>query len=77
MRFVDERGGASESDHDRRTEAVIEALLADGEAFFSGTTWRGKRCMRVSVCSWQTTASDVERTVAAVDSSLRENDTAA
>ncbi|MEE8117871.1 MAG: aminotransferase class V-fold PLP-dependent enzyme [Gemmatimonadales bacterium] len=72
VRFVDPRNGASDIDHDRRTDAVIEALLADGEAFFSGTTWRGKRCMRVSVCSWLTRESDVERTVATVKSCLDE-----
>ena len=45
---------------------MIEAIAATGEAFFSGTIWRGRRAMRVSVCSWRTSAEDVERTVRAV-----------
>jgi glutamate/tyrosine decarboxylase-like PLP-dependent enzyme len=64
--FRDERPGASESDHDARTDRVIAEILSAGEAFFGGVTWRGRRCMRVSVSSWQTTERDVVRTVAAV-----------
>jgi len=30
-------------DHDRYTDAVIQTINADGAAFFSGTTWRGRR----------------------------------
>jgi glutamate/tyrosine decarboxylase-like PLP-dependent enzyme len=51
---------------DRRTDEVIAAVLKTGEAFFGGTTWRGRRCMRVSVCNWQTTEEDVNRAVRAV-----------
>lgn len=53
-----------------RTDAVIAALLADGEAFFGGTNWRGRRCMRVSVSNWQTSESDVARAVTAVRRAL-------
>lgn len=49
-----------------RTDDVIAAINATGEAFFSGTTWHGRRAMRVSVCSWRTSDDDVERTVNAV-----------
>ena len=65
VRFLDQRPGATEEDHDRRTDAVMAAINATGEAFFTGTTWRGRRCMRVSVSSWRTTAEDVDRAVAA------------
>jgi glutamate/tyrosine decarboxylase-like PLP-dependent enzyme len=51
---------------DRRTDQVIAAIVASGEAFFTGTTWRGMRAMRVSVCSWRTSEEDVLRTVRAV-----------
>lgn len=67
VRFLDPAPGATAADHDRRTDAVIAAILATGEAFFGGTTWRGRRCMRVSVCNWQTEDADVERAVAAVE----------
>ena len=49
-----------------RTDDVIAAINATGEAFFSGTTWRGGRAMRVSVVSWKTTDEDVDRVVNAV-----------
>lgn len=51
---------------DRRTEAVIAAINASGEAFFGGVTWRGRRAMRISACNWRTTDADVARTLAAV-----------
>ncbi|HEV7366790.1 MAG TPA: hypothetical protein VGN76_13160, partial [Gemmatimonadales bacterium] len=56
--------------HDRRTDEVMAAINATGEAFFTGTTWRGKRCMRVSVSSWRTTGDDIDRAVAAADQAL-------
>ncbi len=66
VRFLDSRPGATDPDHDRRTDEVIEMICATGEAVFGGTTWRGKRAMRVSVCNWQTSEGDVERVVKAV-----------
>ena len=66
VRFLDPRPGATQSDHDKWTDHVSDAVVAGGEAFFTNTTWRGKRCMRVSVCNWQTSAGDVERAIAAV-----------
>lgn len=66
VRFRDERLGAGETDHDVRTDRVIEEILAGGDAFFGGVTWRGKRCMRISVSNWQTNEQDIDRAVAAV-----------
>jgi glutamate/tyrosine decarboxylase-like PLP-dependent enzyme len=66
VRFLDTKPGATDPDHDRRTDEVIEGTCATGEAVFGGTTWRGKRAMRVSVCNWQTSDEDVERVVKAV-----------
>jgi len=65
VRFRDPRPGATAADHDRRTDETIARIVKTGEAFFGGTTWRDQRCMRVSVCNWQTSADDVERAVAA------------
>ncbi len=67
VRFLDPRN----SDHDRRTEEVIAAVALTGEAFFTATTWRGMRAMRVSVCNWRTSDEDVRRTVSAVEMTLR------
>jgi len=66
VRFPADGPSATAADHDRRTDDVIAAVQASGEAFFSGTTWRGMRCMRISVCSWMTTEDDVTRAVEAV-----------
>jgi aromatic-L-amino-acid decarboxylase len=65
--------GASDADHDRRTDQVIAAINTSGEAFFGGVTWRGMRCMRVSVCNWRTGEEDVARTIAAARASLTAN----
>jgi glutamate/tyrosine decarboxylase-like PLP-dependent enzyme len=67
VRFLDRRTGATEADHDRRTDQVMAAINATGEGYFTGTTWRGMRCMRVSVSSWRTTPEDVDRAVAAAE----------
>ncbi|MEJ7807519.1 MAG: pyridoxal-dependent decarboxylase [Telluria sp.] len=66
VRFLAAHPHATQADHDQHTDAVCAAVVAHGEAFFSNTTWRGKRCMRISVCNWQTSGSDVARSVAAV-----------
>jgi len=71
VRFLDSGPGAAEADHARRTDQVIARIVADGEVFFQGTLWRGKRCMRVSVSNWRTNESDVSRAVAAVARALR------
>ena len=70
VRFLDARPGAADLDHDRRTEEVIARIVATGEAFFGATTWRGQRCMRVSVCNWRTNADDVARAVNAARQAL-------
>lgn len=48
-----------------QTKAILAAVQASGECWCGGTTWRGDPAIRVSVCSWATTAADVERSVAA------------
>ena len=70
VRFLDPTPSATTEAHDARTDAVIAAINDSGEAFFSGTTWEGRRAMRVSVVNWRTTSVDVERVVAAVRRAL-------
>ncbi|MGE5274599.1 MAG: pyridoxal phosphate-dependent decarboxylase family protein [Verrucomicrobiota bacterium] len=50
---------------DGRTQAVLDAVQRSGVAWMSGTVWGGRQAIRLSVCNWQTTAEDVDRTVAA------------
>ncbi len=71
VRFLSRKPNATDADHDARTDEVIANILKTGEAFFGGTTWRGMRCMRVSVCNWQTSDEDVRRAVAAVEKAVR------
>ncbi len=70
VRFPDLRSGATLEDHDRNTDRVISAIDRSGAAFFGGTTWRGRRAMRVSVSGWQTTEEDVDRVVATIATAL-------
>jgi glutamate/tyrosine decarboxylase-like PLP-dependent enzyme len=51
---------------DERTDRVIEAIQRDGTCWMGGTTWRGRRLMRISVSNWSTTEADVDRSVAAI-----------
>ena len=57
---------AEDGDHDRFNEDVIARVQADGTAFFSGTTYEGKRLMRISVSDWATDEDDVDRSVEAL-----------
>jgi glutamate/tyrosine decarboxylase-like PLP-dependent enzyme len=50
---------------DEATDAAIAAVQASGEAWLGGTTWDGRRAIRISVSNWQTSEDDVERTIAA------------
>jgi glutamate/tyrosine decarboxylase-like PLP-dependent enzyme len=51
---------------DARTDRIIEAVQREGTCWLGGTTWRGRRLMRVSVSNWSTSAQDVDRSVAAI-----------
>lgn len=72
VRFLHPDSSATEIDHAKRTDEIIAAINASGEAFFTGSNWKGRRVMRVSVCNWRTSANDVDRAVAAAASALRE-----
>ena len=50
----------------RPTGRPSAAVQADGTCYTSPTTWRGTRCMRISVSSWRTTEADVDRSVEAI-----------
>ncbi|MFJ9575700.1 pyridoxal phosphate-dependent decarboxylase family protein [Streptomyces sp. NPDC101191] len=51
---------------DERTDRVLARLLDDGTAWISGSTWHGRRVMRISVSNWSTTEDDVRRTLDAI-----------
>jgi glutamate/tyrosine decarboxylase-like PLP-dependent enzyme len=57
---------------DTRTDALIAAVQREGTCWMGGTTWRGRRYMRISVSNWTTTEEDVDRSVAAIKRLLAE-----
>lgn len=61
---------SADGQHDRQTDAVIGRIQAGGVAWFGGATWRGMRVMRISVCNWLTTESDVDQAISAVRSAM-------
>jgi glutamate/tyrosine decarboxylase-like PLP-dependent enzyme len=72
VRFLDPSPTAGDDAHDRFTDRIIAKILSSGEAFFTGTTWRGRRAMRVSVCNWQTSSQDVDRVCLSVAKELKQ-----
>ena len=55
-------GVGSDADADR----VIEAIQREGTCWLGGTTWRGRRLLRVSVSNHTTTQDDIDRSVDAI-----------
>jgi glutamate/tyrosine decarboxylase-like PLP-dependent enzyme len=51
---------------DERTDGVIAAVQREGTCWMGGTTWQGRRYMRIPVSNWSTTEDDVDRSVAAI-----------
>ena len=55
---------------DERTRRVSARVMAEGEVWMSGSRWRGRDILRISVSNWTTGDRDVERSVAAVARAL-------
>ena len=53
-------------DSDERTRAVTGRLLAEGDTWMSGSRWRGRDILRISVSSWRTDDAAVQRSVEAL-----------
>ena len=51
---------------DDRTRAVVDAMLAEGTAWITGSRWHGQAVLRVSVSNWSTTFDDVAASLAAL-----------
>ncbi|MEY2433140.1 MAG: hypothetical protein QOC92_2865 [Acidimicrobiaceae bacterium] len=51
---------------DADTDRVIAAAQLEGTSWMGGTTWHGRRYMRLSVSNWRTTEDDIDRAVAAI-----------
>ena len=48
---------------DEVTEAVVQRIQELRECWVGGSTWFGRKVIRISVCSWATTEEDVQRSV--------------
>lgn len=59
-------GAPDGGDDDAWTRGVIDRLRADGTAWFSGTTWRDRAAMRISVTNWSTDVADVDASLDAI-----------
>jgi glutamate/tyrosine decarboxylase-like PLP-dependent enzyme len=64
-------GGGSDPERDAFTHRVIDGVQHSGECWMGATTWHGMRLMRISVSSWLTTETDVDRSVAAILAAAR------
>jgi glutamate/tyrosine decarboxylase-like PLP-dependent enzyme len=55
---------------DERTRAVTQALITDGAVWMSGSRWRGRDILRISVSNWSTDGDDVAFSIAAVQRAM-------
>lgn len=58
-------------DTEAETEAVLRAIQDGGVCWCSGSRWKGKPVIRVSVCSHATTREDVDRSAASFSAALQ------
>ncbi len=55
---------------DERTREVTARLIEDGFVWMSGSKWRGRDILRISVSNWSTDAADVADAIAAVERAM-------
>jgi glutamate/tyrosine decarboxylase-like PLP-dependent enzyme len=53
-------------------DGVLEAVNRSGACVMTPTTWQGAPGVRISVSNWQTTARDIEMSVAAIRAAVAE-----
>jgi glutamate/tyrosine decarboxylase-like PLP-dependent enzyme len=51
---------------DEASREVVRRVLQDGTCFMTGTTYKGKAAMRISVSNWSTSEADVDRSIEAL-----------
>jgi len=56
---------------DEETQEVITAVQQEGTCWVSGTNWKGRVAMRISISSWATTPADITKSVVAIISCAR------
>jgi glutamate/tyrosine decarboxylase-like PLP-dependent enzyme len=56
---------------DERTDAALAAVQASGDVWLSGTSWEGRKAIRVSVSNWQTGDRETDLAVEAFRRAVR------
>ena len=59
---------------DERTRRVVEAMLADGTAWMTGSVWHDRAILRISVSNWSTSEADVRRSLEALAAAVAATD---
>jgi len=52
-------------DSDERTDEILRLVQEDGRVWMSGTTWDGRKAIRLSVSNWQTGDAEIDLAVEA------------
>ncbi len=55
---------------DELTDQTIAKIQEQRECWVGGSTWQGKKVIRISVCSWATTKTDIERSIKSFENAL-------
>ena len=50
---------------DARTDGILRSVQDSGEVWLGGTTWDGRRAIRLSVSNWQTGEEEIDLALAA------------
>ncbi|ANS31101.1 Diaminobutyrate decarboxylase [Rhodococcus opacus] len=66
--------GSTDAEHLAR---IVAALQRGPVGWASPTTWRGRPCLRLSVCNWQTTSAHIDACIDAIVSAHRTTGAAA
>jgi glutamate/tyrosine decarboxylase-like PLP-dependent enzyme len=55
---------------DAFTDQVAAAIQAEGTCWLGGTSWRGRRRLRLSICNYRTTEADIDLSAAAISRAI-------
>lgn len=58
-------------ENDERTDAALATVQASGDVWLSGTTWDGRKAIRVSVSNWRTDDEETDLVVEAFRRAVR------
>jgi len=57
---------------DTLTDSVLQRVQELRECWAGGSVWKGKKVIRISICSWATTSSDITRSINSFRKALKE-----